>query len=113
MDCCPIFCPILYRVQMEGDNMVKETWVVEANLDSVDLFEYRITALDRRLKTNAVRLFLKINDLSMKWQEPNWIVVAVACSEEEAHQKAERLKRMTISEKDHLSATGESLYLNL
>lgn len=92
--------------------MAKEIWVIEANLDSVDLFEHRITTLERMLKTNAARMLFKVNDLPAKWKESNWIVIGMAHNEEEANQKAERLKLMVISEREHASATGESLYLN-
>ena len=93
--------------------MVKETWVIEANLSSVKPFEYRITTSERMLKTNVVRMFSKVNDLSTKWNESNWIVVGLAYSEDEASQKAERLKAMVILEGEHALATGESLYLKL
>lgn len=90
-----------------------ETWVIEVNLDNIDFFEYRITTLERMLKTNAIRIFSKANDLSTKRKESNWIVTGLAHNENEASQKAERLKAMAISEREHASATGESLYLNL
>jgi hypothetical protein len=98
---------------MEGDNMAETIWVIEVNLDSVDLFEYRITTSDRMLKMNVARTFLKVNGLPAKGQESNWIVIGMAHSEKEANQKAERLKPMVISEREHALATGESLYLNL
>jgi hypothetical protein len=98
---------------MERGNMVKETWIIEANLESVDPFEYRITTLDRVLKTNVIRVFSKVNELSTKWKESNWIVIGMAHSEGEASQKAERLKAMVVLEREHASATGESHYLNL
>lgn len=106
-----IFSVCMSRV--ERRDMVKETWIIETNLNSVYPFEYRVTTLERMLKTNVVRIFSKVNDLSSKWNESNWIVVGLAYSEEEANQKAERLKSMVISERDHALATGESLHLNL
>lgn len=93
--------------------MTKNIWVIEVNLSSVDLFEYRITTSDRMLKMNVVRTFLKVNSLAAKRQESNWIVIGMAHSEEEANQKAERLKPMVISEREHALATGESLFLSL
>ncbi len=93
--------------------MAKDIWVIEVNLDSADLFEYRITTSDRMLKMNMARTFLKVNGLAATWQESNWIVIGMAHSEEEAKQKAERLKPMVLSEKEHALATGESLYLSL
>jgi hypothetical protein len=93
--------------------MAKEIWVIEANLDSVDPFEYRITTSEKMLKTNAVRVFSKANALPTKWKVSNWTVVGMAHDEEEANQKAERFKSMVLSEKEHALATGESLYLNI
>lgn len=93
--------------------MAKQIWVIEINLESVDPFEYRIMTLEQMLKTNVARMFCKVNDLSAKGKESNWIAIGVAHSEEEADQKAERLKLMVISEREHALATGESLYLNL
>lgn len=98
---------------MEKKNVVNKIWVVEVNLDSADPFEYRITTLEQMVKTNVVRTLCNVNDLSRKWEESNWVVVGAAHSEEEANQKAERLKPMVISEREHALATGESLYLNL
>jgi hypothetical protein len=99
--------------RIERRDTVKEIWVIEANLDSVNTFEYRVTTLERMLQTNVARIFSKVNDLSTKWKESNWIVAGMAYSEEEANQKAERLKSMVISEREHAFATGKSLYLNL
>jgi hypothetical protein len=93
--------------------MGNDIWVIEVNLDSPDLFEYRIIASDRMLKINAVRVFLKAYALPTEWKVSNWIAVGMALSEEKAIQKAERLKTMVISEREHALATGESLYLNL
>jgi len=93
--------------------MAKKIWVIEVNLDSVDPFEYRITTLEQMLKTNVAQTLCKVHDLSTKWEESNWVVVGVAHSEENANQKTARLKSMVISEKEHVSATGESFYLNL
>jgi hypothetical protein len=98
---------------MDGDSMAKNIWIIEVNLSNADLFEYRIIRSERMLKMNAARIFLKANGLSTKWQESNWIVVGMAQSEEEANQKAERLKPMVVSEREHALATGESLYLSL
>lgn len=109
--CHKIFS-ISQRVITERKSMVKKIWVIEVNLNSGDPFEYRITALNQMLKMNAARTLLKIHDLSTKWKESNWVPVGLAHSEEEANQKAERLKSMVISEKEHVSAIGESLYLN-
>jgi len=93
--------------------MGKEIWVIEVNLNSGDPFEYRITTLGQMLKTNAAQTLCKVHGLSTIQKGFNWAAVGVAHSEEDANQKAERLKLMVISEKEHMSATGESLYLNL
>lgn len=90
-----------------------DIWIIEVNLDNPDLFEYRIIASDQMLKMNAARVFLKAYALPTKWKVSNWIAVGMALSEEKAIQKAERLKTMVISEREHALVTGESLYLNL
>lgn len=93
--------------------MDKNIWVIEVNLDSADLFEYRVNAAERMLKMNVARAFSKANGLPNKCDESNWVVVGMAHTEEEANQKAQRLKPMVISEREHALATGESLYLRL
>jgi len=93
--------------------MANNIWVVEVNLSSDDLFDYRITTSDQMLLLNAARAFSKANGLSTRWKGSNWVVIGMARSEEEAHQKAARFKPMMVSEKEHALATGESLYLRL
>lgn len=93
--------------------MAEIIWMVEVNMDSLNSLEFRVKRAENVLKANAVRALIKAEGAPEKLNIANWITVAMAQSEKQAKEKLERFREMTISERAHVTTTGQSLYLKL